>query len=66
MALVPCGIRLKSDEVSSRKLGGSWGQDSEDGGYWQAKRQSLSYVRIFVTPWTIQSTEFSRPEYWSG
>ena len=26
--------------------------------------ESLS-VRLFVTPWTIQSTEFSRPEYWS-
>ena len=26
----------------------------------------LSYVRLFVTPWTIQSMEFSRPEYWSG
>ena len=22
-------------------------------------------VRLFVTPWTIQSMEFSRPEYWS-
>ena len=28
--------------------------------------QSLSCVRLFVTPWTIQSMEFSRPEYWSG
>ena len=27
---------------------------------------SLSRVQPFVTPWTIQSTEFSRPEYWSG
>ena len=26
----------------------------------------LSRVRLFVTPWTIQSMEFSRPEYWSG
>ena len=26
----------------------------------------LSRVRLFTTPWTIQSTEFSRPEYWSG
>ena len=26
----------------------------------------LSRVRLFETPWTIQSTEFSRPEYWSG
>ena len=22
--------------------------------------------RLFMTPWTIQSMEFSRPEYWSG
>ena len=26
----------------------------------------LSRVRRFVTPWTLQSMEFSRPEYWSG
>ena len=31
----------------------------------------LSYVRLFVTPWTVdyqapQSMEFSRQEYWSG
>ena len=30
------------------------------------KWKSLSRVRLFVTPWTIQSMEFSRPEYWSG
>jgi len=23
-------------------------------------------VLLFATPWTIQSMEFSRPEYWSG
>ena len=28
--------------------------------------QSLSPVQLFVTPWTIQSMEFSRQEYWSG
>ena len=28
--------------------------------------KSLSHVQLFVTPWTIQSMEFSRPEYWSG
>ena len=28
--------------------------------------KSLSRVRLFVTPWTTQSMEFSRPEYWSG
>ena len=30
------------------------------------KCKSLSCVRLFATPWTIQSMEFSRPEYWSG
>ena len=28
--------------------------------------KSLSRVRLFVTPQTIQSMELSRPEYWSG
>ena len=28
--------------------------------------QSLSHVQLFVTPWPIQFTQFSRPEYWSG
>ena len=32
----------------------------------EVKRKSLSCVRLFVTPWTIQSMEFYRPEYWSG
>ena len=26
----------------------------------------LSRVWLFVTPWSSQSMEFSRPEYWSG
>ena len=26
----------------------------------------VSCVQLFVTPWTIQTMEFSRPEYWSG
>ena len=30
------------------------------------KEKSLSHVRLFATPWTIQSMVFSRPEYWSG
>ena len=28
--------------------------------------KSLSRVRLFVTPWTVESVKFSRPEYWSG
>ena len=23
-------------------------------------------IRLFVTPWTLQPMEFSRPEHWSG
>ena len=29
------------------------------------KWTSLSCVRLFETPWTIEPMEFSRPEYWS-
>ena len=33
----------------------------------QRKKVKVTHLcRIFVTPWTIQSMEFSRPEYWSG
>ena len=31
-----------------------------------SESESRCFVRLFVTPWTIQSMEFSRPEYWSG
>ena len=33
---------------------------------WKWKWKLLSCVWLFVTPRTIQSMEFSRPEYWSG
>ena len=33
---------------------------------WKWKWKLLSCVQLFMTPWTIQSMEFSRPEYWSG
>ena len=32
----------------------------------QGQWQVLSHVWLFVTPWTIWSMEFSRPEHWSG
>ena len=35
-------------------------------GWSDEKWKLLSCVRLFATPWTIQSVEFSRPEYWSG
>ena len=31
----------------------------------EGKQNSLSCVRLFVIPWTIQSMELSRTEYWS-
>ena len=30
------------------------------------KWKSLNRVHLFAATWTIQSMEFSRPEYWSG
>ena len=33
---------------------------------WVSKWKSQSCVRLFATPWTVLSMEFSRPEYWSG
>ena len=37
----------------------------------KVKVKLLSWVQLFVTPWTVahqspQSMEFSRQEYWSG
>ena len=32
----------------------------------KVKVKPLSHVWLFVTSWTIQFMEFSRPEYWSG
>ena len=32
----------------------------------KAKVKIAQYVRLFATPWIVQSMEFSRPEYWSG
>ena len=32
-------------------------------GRWKWKWNSLSRVRLFVTPWTVQSMEFSRPAF---
>ena len=42
--------------------GPAWGDLLNEREKWK----SLSRVWLFVTPWTVQSMEFSRPEYWSG
>ena len=46
---IGCRTVMKQSDVSLREL----------------KWKLLSRVRLFVTPWTIQSMKFSRPEYWS-
>ena len=43
------------DFITERKAIGSWWVD--------VKWKSLSRVWLFATPWTIQSLEFSRPEF---
>ena len=48
-----------SGELTERPEGTFWG-------WCEVKWKSFSRVRLFATPWTIQSMEFSRPEYWSG
>ena len=49
-----------------------WALESPGGGGWKSSVPGsvstwkvLSPVWLFATPWTIQSLEFSRPEYWS-
>ena len=32
----------------------------------EVKWKSLSHVRLFAIPWTVQSMELARPEYWNG
>ena len=32
----------------------------------KGESESRCHVRLFETPWTVYSTEFSRSEYWSG
>ena len=58
------GIEPTSPESQADSLPtGLWGK-SYHLCYWKWKL--LSLVLLFSTPWTIQSMEFSRPEYWSG
>ena len=32
----------------------------------KSESESCYHVLLFVTPWTIQTMELSRPEYWTG
>ena len=54
---VPC-----CKEQNSKELGmlGTWIKVNCE------SEKSVSHVQLFATLWTIQSMEFSRPEYWNG
>ena len=43
-----------------------WSRRQQSRKVWKWKCKSLSRVRLFVTPWPVQSMEFSRPEYCSA
>ena len=60
----PCPLPGLSSSVSSSWPPSSY--TSPDFTLWKKVWKSLSRGWLFVTPWTIQFMEFSRPEYWSG
>ena len=61
--LCSCSLRAEATVSSKPKKPSTLG-NSQQGGEWEWK--PLSRVQLFATPWTIQSTELSRPEHWSG
>ena len=62
----------EGDQISMFRIGTALFQKfAETEHFWRIsayiwKWKSLSHVWLFATPWTIQSMEFSMPEYWSG
>ena len=61
-SLPPSNILLNVCSVLVTVLGGPWVSEMKEKWKWK----SLSHVRPFVTPWTVLSMEFSRPEYRNG
>ena len=58
------GSRIATDSDCSHeiKMLAPWKKSYDKPEKWKY----LSLVQLFANPWTIQSMEFSRPEYWSG
>ena len=71
-ALVCCRNEMRGDNLWSKALFANKEEGKRQVATWKIfhldplKWKSLSHVRLFVTPWIIQSAEFSRPEYWNG
>ena len=59
---VSCLGRSHLGSQSGLKSQDAWSPSWRD----EVKSKSLSCVQLFATLWTVQSMEFSRPEYWSG
>ena len=57
---------LKEKEKKRRKDNFPLRATVENKNYKTWNWKSLSHVWLFATPWTLQSLEFSRLEYWSG
>ena len=62
--LFPQGLAQSRRQIISK----GWVEhvlETRSSDYVESESESCS-VWLFATPWTIQSIEFSRPEYWSG
>ena len=60
---VPGILQVRTPEWVAISFSNAW--------KWKVKVKSLSYIRLFATPWTAayqapESIGFSRQEYWSG
>ena len=60
-----CEVMLKALNISGTAISSHFYNPSETLPYINEVKVTQS-VQLFVTPWTIQSMEFSRPEFWSG
>ena len=59
------GMGSKLVGERNRKLHFSFRKTSPSEEHLNSSESESHSVRLFVTPWTVQSLEFSRPEYWS-
>ena len=50
--------------MESQRAGHDWATELNWSYSLQWEWKAFSHVQLFVTPWTIQSMEFSRPDYW--
>ena len=60
------GWKQDVEPGSSSRIGVGSPASLRQGQERKGKWKSLNHVQLFATPWTMQSMQFSRPEYWSG